>query len=47
MTGRDYLLVDAEARAKLLLEGELPYLDQLPWKIDIHVTVNGYSQSSC
>ena len=41
MTGREYLLVDAEARAKLLREGELSDLDPSPWEIDIHVTVNG------
>ena len=47
MTGKEYLLVDAEARAKLLREGELSDLDPSPWEIKIHVTVNGYSQSSC
>ena len=45
MTGREYLLVDADARAKLFREGELSDLDQSPWEIDIHVTVNGYSQN--
>ena len=47
MAGKEYLLVVAEARAKLLKEGELSDLDHSPWEIDIHVTVNGYSQSSC
>ena len=36
ITGRECLLVDAEARAKLLREGELSDLDQSPWDIDIH-----------
>ena len=47
MTGKEYLLVDAEARAKLLPEGELSDLDPSPWEIEIHFTVSGYSQSSC
>ena len=47
MTGKEYLLVDAEARAKLLREGELPDLDPSQWEIEIHVTVNGYSRHSC
>ena len=47
MTGNAYLLVDAEARAKLLREGGLSDLDPSPWEIEIHVTANGYSQSSC
>ena len=47
MTGKEYLLVDAEARAKLLREGELSDLDPSPWEIEIHFTVNGYSQPSC
>ena len=47
MTGKDYLLLDAEARANLLREGELCALAHSPWEIDIHVTDNGHSQSSC
>ena len=46
MTGREYWLVDAGARAKLLGEVEPSDLDWSPWEIDIHVTVNGYSASS-
>ena len=45
MTGKQYLLVDAEARAKLLREGELSDLGPSPSKI--HVTVNGHSQPIC
>ena len=40
MTGKDYLLVDAEVRAKLLREGKLSDLDPSAWGIEIHVTVN-------
>ena len=47
MTGKEYLLIDAEARAKLLREEEMSDLDHSPWKIDTHVAVNGYSQSPC
>ena len=47
MTGKGHLLVDAEARAKLLREVELSNLDPSPWETEIHVTVNGYSQPSC
>ena len=45
MTGKEYLLIDAEARTKFLQEGELPDLYHSPWEIDIHVTVNGTGQS--
>ena len=41
MTGKEHLLVDAEARAKLLREGELSDLDHPPLEIYIHLTVNG------
>ena len=47
MTGREYWFVDAGARAKLLGEVEPSDLDWSPCEIDIHVTVNGYSASSC
>ena len=47
MKGKEYLLVDAGARAKLLGEVELPDLDHSPWEINTHVTANGYSESSC
>ena len=47
MTGKEYFLIDAEARSELLREKELPDLDHSPWEIGIHVTVNGYDQSSC
>ena len=47
MTGKDYFLVDAEARAKLPREVELSDLDHSPWEIVTYVTVNGYSKSSC
>jgi len=47
MTGREYLLVDSGARAKLFGEGELSDLDHCQWEIHIRVTVNGYSESSC
>ena len=42
MTGKEYRLVDAGARTKLLGEVEEPSdLDQPPWEIYIHVTFNG------
>ena len=47
MAGREYWLVDAGARAKLLGEVELPDLGQSRWEIDIHVTVTGYSEPFC
>ena len=47
MTGKEHWLVDAGARAKLLGEVEVPDLDQSPCEIDIYVTVNGFSASSC
>ena len=47
MTGKDYVPVDAEARAKLFREGKLSDLDPSPWEIEIHVTVKGYSQPFC
>ena len=47
MIGREYVPVDAEARAKLFREGGLSGLAHSPWEIDIHVTVSGYSQSYC
>ena len=47
MAGWKYLLVDAEARAKLLREVELSGLDPSPWEIYINATVSGYSLSPC
>ena len=47
MMGKEYWLVDAEARAKLLGEVEPPDPDQPPWGIEIHVTVTGYNEFSC
>ena len=43
MTGKEYLLIDAEARSELLREEELSVLDHSPWEINIHVAVNGYN----
>ena len=40
----EYLLVDAEARAYLLGDVELPDPDQRPWEIGIHVTVTGFKK---
>ena len=39
MTGREYWLVDAVARAKILGEVELSDLDQSPWGIDIRASL--------
>ena len=47
MMCKEYLLIDAEARSELLREEELSVLDHSPWEIDIHVTINGYNQSTC
>ena len=47
MTGKEYLLINAEARSELLREEGLTGLDRSPWAIDIYVTVNGYNRSSC
>ena len=47
MAGREYMLINAQARSELLREEELSDLDHSPWEIDIQVTVNGYDQSSC
>ena len=47
MTGKEHVLVDAEARAKPFREREMSDLDSAPWEIEIHVTVNGYSNPSC
>ena len=40
MMGNEYLLLNAEERAKLLQEEGLLNLDPDPLKIDIHVTVD-------
>ena len=45
MTGKEYRLVDAGARAKLLGELEPPDVDRPPREICIQVTANGISKT--
>jgi len=47
MKGKEYWLIDAEARSELLRGRDLSDLDSYPWKIEIEVTVNGYIRDSC
>ena len=47
MTGKEYWLAGAKARARPIGEVEPSDRDQSPWEIFIHFTVTGYSESSC
>ena len=47
MTGKEYMLLNAEKREKLLLEEGLLNLDPNPSEIDIFVRVDRYEQRSC
>jgi len=47
MTGKEYMLLNAEKREKLLLEEGLLNLDPNPSEIDIFVRVDRYEKRSC
>ena len=46
MAGKEYVLINAEARSELLRKEGLSDLDHSPWEIDIQVTVIRYEKSS-
>ncbi len=47
MKGKEYWLINAEARSEILRGRDLSDLDSYPWKIEIEVTVNGCIRDSC